>query len=310
MNEQNEFPGLDYDFLRYMGVRAESQRRIQRHYLPHFAHCRRVIDLGCGDGDFVALLLDHGIDAIGVDADAKALQAARARDLPVVQQDVFAYLAETADASADGIFCAHLVEHLPYAQVIQLIRESWRILQPGGVIVLATPDVRTIFSHLEMFYLHFGHVSFYHPRLLCFFLEYAGFVDAHLDVNPETASPMLPAVPELLEKGHAITPPPAPAADALLTYQREIPQRGAGLLQALSYRVKRLVTRWLVQPLLDDVVTRTHAVLHENHAALAANIAQNATALRTDIHTLAATLHSINGPFECYAQARKPTDER
>ena len=42
-----------------------------------------------------------------------------------------------------------------------------------------------------MFYLHFGHVSFYHPRLLCFFLEHAGFVEPQYGANPQTASPLL-----------------------------------------------------------------------------------------------------------------------
>lgn len=57
--------------------------------------------------------------------------------------------------------------------------------------MVATPDVRGLFSHLEMFYLHFGHVAFYHPRLLCFFLDYVGFQGPTIGENPHTASPLL-----------------------------------------------------------------------------------------------------------------------
>jgi hypothetical protein len=68
--DQMDLSGLDYDFLRYMEVRPEVQRKIQEYYLPVFEQCGKVIDLGCGDGDFVKLLLDHDIQAVGVDSDA------------------------------------------------------------------------------------------------------------------------------------------------------------------------------------------------------------------------------------------------
>ena len=83
--EPANFPGLDYDFLRYMGVRPEIMRQIQGFYLPYFADCRRVIDLGCGDGDFLALLLEKGIEAVGVDSDEKAFTAGKQKGLPIIQ---------------------------------------------------------------------------------------------------------------------------------------------------------------------------------------------------------------------------------
>ncbi|MBI3734189.1 MAG: class I SAM-dependent methyltransferase [Chloroflexi bacterium] len=184
-------PGLDFDFLRYIGVLPENQRRIQGYYLPYFETRRKVIDLGCGDADFVALLAERGVDVVGVDSDDKACEAAWSRGLPVVKRDLFDYLRDLRANSVDGIFSAHLVEHLPFPNALELVRQSWRVLKPGGVIVLATPNARSLFSHLEMFYLHFGHVSFYHPRLLCFFLEHEGFTRVSHGENPETASPLL-----------------------------------------------------------------------------------------------------------------------
>ena len=289
MSDYIHFPGLDYDFLRYMGVEPETQRRIQSHYLPTFAQCTRVLDLGCGDGDFLALLADQGIEAVGVDSDAKTLQAALAQGLPVIQADVFDYLADAPAESFDGIFCAHLVEHLPYHLVIKLVQEAMRVLQPGGVIVLATPNARSIFSHLEMFYMHFGHISFYHPRLLCFFLEHAGFVEASEGVNPQTASPMLPGVMVRQAQNDAGASLRT-RLDELMQYRRQIPLQGNGPLARLSHRVKTSLTRWLVQPLLDDLASRTHQALGVMADELAV---QNRE------------LASINGPFECYAVARK-----
>ncbi len=279
--------GLDYDFLRYIDVSPAGQRRIQQFYLPLFAGCRQVVDLGCGDGDFVALLLEQGIDAVGVDADDKVAAAAQAQGLPLIHQNVFDYLAAAPDESVDGIFCAHLVEHLPYPQVMTLIQQAQRILRPGGRIVLATPDARTIFSHLEMFYLHFGHVSFYHPRLLCFLLEHAGFGPAEMGVNPETASPMLPHVQALAAR------PPHYTTDrgSRLPYRREVPPQGGSLLHRLSYRIKHALAGWLVLPFTDS---------------LAASIHERMGDLDRDVQSLAQSIQSINGPFECYATAIKP----
>lgn len=113
MNSQN-YPGLDYDFLRYIGVEPETQKRIQGFYLPFFEGCKRVVDLACGDGDFVELLEEKGIEATGVDWDEKCCAAARERGLNVVCEDVFEYLEGVEEGSVDGVFCSHLVEHLPY----------------------------------------------------------------------------------------------------------------------------------------------------------------------------------------------------
>ncbi len=298
-------PGLDYDFLRYIGVESENQRRLQSFYLPRFKGCRSVVDLACGDGDFVGLLLEKGIDAVGVDADDKSAAALTERGLPFIHQDVFDYLKEAPAESADGIFCAHLVEHLPYPKVIELCRESYRMLAPGGVIVLATPNVRTLFSHLEMFYLHFGHVSFYHPRLLCFFLEHAGFAEAAHGENPETASPLLPAARSLARKEpllRTIPPPPLPH----FRYQRTIPRQGGSILHQITYAIKSTLTRWLVQPLVDSLAHETRiqlaAYLHDRFVQ--ANEALAELDVRT--HELANSFQSINGAFECYAFARKP----
>lgn len=49
-----------------------------------------------------------------------------------------------ADASADAVYSSHLIEHLARWQALALLRECHRVLAPGGVIRLATPDIRQI----------------------------------------------------------------------------------------------------------------------------------------------------------------------
>jgi SAM-dependent methyltransferase len=336
------FPGLDYDFLRYMGVRPEVMRQIQGFYLPQFASCRRVFDLGCGDGDFLALLIERGIEGIGVDSDEKAFAAAQALGLPVIQQDVFTFLHQQESACVDGIFCAHLVEHLPYPKVIELVQESFRVLRPGGRIILATPNVRSLFSHLEMFYMHFGHVSFYHPKLLCFFLQHAGFQQCEEGENPNTGSPLLPEVRAFLERydAQAMTFIPAPMPPSSpeqrlpssppIHYLREIPRQGKSLLRLASYYLKRALTHWLVQPLTDDLVQQINQNFDErqqqilntqaemrrellqqqswHYQQLTALLQQTQQVQMEQFGAFARALQSLNGAFECYATAIKPVD--
>jgi len=259
-------PGLDYEFLRYIQVTPEGQKKIQSYYLPFFKGCQLVVDLGCGDGDFVELLEENGITAIGVDSDPKCCAAAQQRGLNIVCQDVFVYLRGLEAESVDGIFSAHLVEHLPYEKVLELLRLSKRALRKGGCIVLTTPNVRGLFSHLEMFYMHFGHVTFYHPKLLCFFLEYTGFSNPVMGENPNFPSPLWGNL--------KLTP---------IRYEPELPLVKDNPLRRLIKRGKMLLVKLIVQPYLDQLVPQMNERLAQLKSAL-------------DI---------IDRPFECYVYATK-----
>jgi len=270
--------GLDYDFLRYIGVESETQKRIQGFYLPFFEGCKRVVDLGCGDGDFLGLLEEKGIEATGVDWDEKCCAAARERGLNVLCEDVFEYLEGVEEGSVDGVFCSHLVEHLPYERVIELLRLAHRALREGGKIVLSTPNVKALSSHLDMFYLHFGHVTFYHPRLLGFFLEYTGYSEVEMGENPETAFPL---------GGHLMSEPCQEPGSLIpsIRYDPLLPLP-SNPLRKVIWRGKMFLVRLIVQPYLDRIVGEVNARLEHLSRALG------------DL--------DLDRPFECYARASKP----
>lgn len=182
--------GLDHEFLQFIGTSLEGQERVQSFYVPMFLHESfregPVADLGCGEGAFVGLLARAGRTAIGVDSDAVAVEQGRARGLELVHADCLAWLREQPDGSLGGIFAAHLVEHLPYEVTLATIQDGFRALRPGGLMVLATPDPRALVTHLDMFWLHFGHHAIYHPALLAFFLKHSGFTNLSTGTNPQT----------------------------------------------------------------------------------------------------------------------------
>lgn len=270
MTESVDLTGLDYDFLRYTGVNPASQRLTQEFYVSLFKDCRRVVDVGCGDGDFVVLLREQGVEAFGVDSDPVSIQQLRARQIPVVEADVVTYFKTVEPASLDGVFSAHLVEHLPYQAVYELIHYAYRALKPGGRIVLTTPNARALISHLEMYWQHFGHVAFYHPRLLCFFLHRVGFQNETWGENTVGAYPLLGDV--YRQTTGSATEPLQWAAEppALGKWQRAVRGKLARLLG------------------LDDIVRQANAQLNQWQAPV------NAIVDRLD------------RPFECYVTAVKP----
>jgi SAM-dependent methyltransferase len=274
-------PGLDYAFLKYLQVSIDGEAALHGFYLPFLAGQRRVLDLGCGLGGFVKLLCDHGFDAYGVDSDPQCIAEAQRHRLPVVEADVVDYLRSLAPASLDAIFSAHMVEHMPYAVVLETIQLAYRALKPGGRLLLVTPNPRALITHLELYHTHFGHVALYHPKLLAFFMDYSGFTRTESGENPHTFphhlsadSPLLALSPLL-----ATNPPPPTAA------RRPILPKPDNPLRRLVWYVKMGLIHWLVQPYTD----RANGEIRQ----LQGELAGLQQALRT-------TLVTLNRPFECY----------
>jgi len=223
----------------------------------------------------------------------------------VIRQDALSYLAEIEAESVDGIFSAHLVEHLPYETVIELIRRAYRVLKPGGVIVLATPNVRGLYSHLEMFYIHFGHVTFYHPRLLCFFLEYAGFTQPEEGENPTQPHPLCEDILRNLENLRNREAVSAPAITPM-SYEPLLPRPGNPLRQ-LIWHSKMFLVRLIVQPYLDHFMTEINRSISEINRGLGESNRVNAT-LERGLAQFIVTLERLDRPFEAYAMAQKPEE--
>jgi SAM-dependent methyltransferase len=100
---------------------------------------RRVLDAGCGAGHYVASLLERGADARGVEIDtaklAKVRTPAGVRGR-LVQGDL--ERAPFASASFDLVLLNEVLEHVP--DDAAALREAFRLLRPGGALVLFAPN--------------------------------------------------------------------------------------------------------------------------------------------------------------------------
>lgn len=99
-----------------------------------------LLDIGCGNGDFLALARDMGWQVEGVDFDPKAVEVAQSRGLNVRQGGI--ELLENISDKYDVITLSHVIEHVHAP--IDLLQSIYRMLKPGGMLWLETPNVRSL----------------------------------------------------------------------------------------------------------------------------------------------------------------------
>src|SRR5262245_34051023 len=169
---------------RHRGSREEIRHR-QRAYLDLFAGAGRVLDVGCGRGEFLELCREAGIEAQGIDVDPAMVARCREAGLAAEQVDALAYLEGVPDASLGGIFCAQVIEHIPPEALIALVRLAHRKLRPGGVLLCETPNPACLTVFSGAFYVDLSHLKPIHPEAARFVLEAAGFREVDIRyVNP------------------------------------------------------------------------------------------------------------------------------
>lgn len=126
----------------------------------YFNTCSKILDVGCGEGDFVILDKKR---IQGIDLNKKSIRTCKGRNLNAICAD--ALKMPFKSSSFDGVYCSHLIEHFLPDKAYMLLNEVSRVLKPGGILVLATPIM------WDGFYNDFTHVKPYNPesieRYLC-----------------------------------------------------------------------------------------------------------------------------------------------
>jgi len=154
---------MDHDYI----------RMLQRPRARFFKDCKKVLDLGSGPGVFLDLLKEAGIEAVGVDRSEAVVEKAKRKGLRVIHSDLLEYLCKTED-KYDGIFCSHLLEHLPFGEVVRLIEEIAARLLPGGTLVFVFPNPGSIRLHLFGFWRDPEHIRFYTGSLIASVCQHYG----------------------------------------------------------------------------------------------------------------------------------------
>lgn len=164
----------------YRGSRELIKARLQV-YLPFirplqnlYGQCAAV-DVGCGRGEWLELLLRHGFTPQGVDLDEGMLAICHELELPAVYGDAIVALQALPDASLTIVSGFHIAEHISFESLQQLVAEAHRVLKPAGLLILETPNAENLAVGTERFYLDPTHEKPIPYLLLSFLTEYAGF---------------------------------------------------------------------------------------------------------------------------------------
>jgi SAM-dependent methyltransferase len=161
--DYEQIPGGYYDaiFKRARGIQSKwhhlkfeyVRSRLSDSPLPGVdaSTLKDLLDIGCGPGTFIGTL-DASYRAVGVDISHTQLKFAGEhyanpqRSFLQIGQNLSLFAAE----SFDFVMLIELIEHLPAAQAEELLQEAWRVVRPGGKLVITTPNYAGLWPWVEM----------------------------------------------------------------------------------------------------------------------------------------------------------------
>jgi len=160
----------------------------------------RLLDIGCGTGEFIELARARGWDAFGVEVSREAVQTAQGRGLPVaLRGSEGAERLPFADDSFDVVVLWNVIEF--FARPAADLAEIGRVLSPGGRIVVRTQNeafhlsahrLHRVFGWMPVLRAYLGRTYVFHPllwnrRTLSEALARAGFIDIVVTNSAPTA---------------------------------------------------------------------------------------------------------------------------
>ena len=123
-------------------LHAAMLRRLERLFLAHFPPGARVLDAGCGRSLFTEIRPDWPFAITAADVDFDLLAARKAEFAAVRWVVGEAHPLPFRDGAFQGLFAGELIEHL--ADPAAGLREFRRVLRPGGMLILTTPNRRRL----------------------------------------------------------------------------------------------------------------------------------------------------------------------
>ena len=156
--------------IEYKKKEGESALWFERLYFSRWftSQMSRILDIGCATGNIIALDPDR-ID--GVDSDEASVRIAKQRGFRVEHLDVERDFGRIPDASYDGIYAKHVIEHLH--EPLAFLQHIRRVLAPGGKAVISTPNCPYMLA--RAFWDDYTHVHPFTKKSLAMLAYDAGF---------------------------------------------------------------------------------------------------------------------------------------
>ena len=177
-------PGWDElykDFERsFRGAPAAIAQRLQERYgqllAAHSSGSRpRLMDLGSGQGELLSLGKGLGFKTLGVDQSEAAVRVGRQEGHEMIHGDLAVALEAQRAESLVVASCLHVLEHCDFAYCSRVLRAAHRSLKPGGILLIETPSLYSLWASARQFYLDPTHMRPLHPESLQFLAGRCGF---------------------------------------------------------------------------------------------------------------------------------------
>jgi 2-polyprenyl-3-methyl-5-hydroxy-6-metoxy-1,4-benzoquinol methylase len=142
-----------------------------------------ILDVGCGVGNFVAALGSMGATALGIDASPFAARCSK-------QIQAVATHLPFREASIQLLTTIHVIEHLQPSKLDTFLEEAKRVLTPGGIVLIVTPNALSPLRVLQgkRWFYDPSHVNVLSSIALKSILRLHGFsnIESTFDVSPRT----------------------------------------------------------------------------------------------------------------------------
>jgi SAM-dependent methyltransferase len=173
---------------RYRGSREAVREKLEP-YVTYFRGAANVLDVGCGRGEFLELLREHGIPARGIDTNRDMVALCRSAGLEADEGDALTYVKNLPDGSLGGLFSSQLIEHLEPGYLMRLLEAAYHALKPGSTMVLETINPASWAAFFGAYIRDITHAQPIHPETLSYLASASGFVNVNLRYSAPFSEP-------------------------------------------------------------------------------------------------------------------------
>ena len=120
------------------------QEVAQRYFKPfveYFRDRKSVVEVASGQGFFMELMRDNKINATGIELDTVLAERSQSKGLNVINANFFEWLEKAPPGQFDAAFASHIVEHFTPTDVERLFALLARVVKPGGILIVVTPNI-------------------------------------------------------------------------------------------------------------------------------------------------------------------------